>query len=225
MLSEVDIKSMRSQRRVLGILCILLAPCSFLFGLIGAKYNEPYWYTSISDTYYANSKILMIGLLFSTAVYFLSYKGYDKKDRICSLVEAISAFGIITFPNGNTQLRNVTGLFCLPNNVSNVIHDISAGTLFITFGVNIFFLFTLGDVNNPKKRQRNIIYRVCGIMIFLGVIAQMIYGFVYNNYLSYTTPPSAFTMINEFIMLIAFGFSYLVKSEAIAKLNDNIELA
>ena len=29
-----------------------------------------------------------------------------------------------------------------------------------------------------------------------------------------------FTWINEFFMLEAFGFAYLVKSEAIAKLND-----
>lgn len=214
MLSEIEIKSMLSQRRILGILCILLAPCSLLFGLIGAKYNELYWYTSISSTYYANSKIIMIGLLFATSVFFFSYKGYDIKDRICSLIEAISAMGIIIFPNGDTRLREVTGLFCLPLKISLIFHCISAMVLFISFGINILCLFTIGDKTNPKKRNRNIIYYICGSVILLGVLAQFIYILIP------TSDHSLFTMINEFIMLTAFSFAYLVKSEAIFALND-----
>lgn len=214
MLSEIEIKSMLSQRRILGILCILLAPCSLLFGLIGAKYNEPYWYTSISSTYYANSKIVMIGLLFATSVFFFSYKGYDIKDRICSLIEAISAIGVIVFPNGNTNLKEVTGLFCLSLKTSMIFHCISAAILFIAFGINILCLFTIGDKTNPKKRHRNIVYYICGSVILLGVLAQFIYVLIP------TSDHSLFTMINESIMLTAFGFAYLVKSEAIFALND-----
>lgn len=214
MLSEIEIKSMLSQRRILGILCILLAPCSLLFGLIGAKYNESYWYTSISSTYYANSKIVMIGLLFATSVFFFSYKGYDIKDRICSLIEAISAMGIIIFPNGDTQLREVTGLFCLPLHTSGIIHSTCAAVLFISFGINILCLFTIGDKTNPKKRQRNVVYYICGALILLGVLSQFLY-IVFRH-----DTHSVITMINEFVMLVAFGFAYLVKSEAIFALND-----
>ena len=215
MISETEVKSMLLQRRILGILCILLAPCSLLLGLIGAKYNEPYWWSSISSTYYANSKIIMIGLLFSTSVFFFSYKGYDIKDRICSLIEAISAAGIIIFPNAGTQLTDVTGVFCLPIHTSDIIHCSFAMTLFITFGVNIIFLFTLGDKTNPKKKLRNKIYYTCGIGIILGILSQVICTVIGCD--MFHTP---ITTINEVVMLTSFGFAYLVKSEAIFKLND-----
>lgn len=197
------------QRRMLGILCALLAPLSILFGLLGD--NLPKWYFSISATYYANSKILMIGLLFATGVFFLSYKGYDWKDRVLAIIQAISAFGIIIFPCSTEGIFGGVGLFGLYISVSHTIHCVFASLLFLAFGINITFLFTLGDTSNEQKKNRNLVYYICGITIFVFMIVQAITS-TFN-----ILPNVPTTLINEAIMLIAFSVAWLVKSELVLK--------
>lgn len=217
---NVDIKTMIIQRRILGILCALLAPCSVLFGLFGLNVNYPTWYMTISDTYYANDKIIMIGLLFSTAVFFFSYRGYDIKDRICSLVEAIASLGIIIFPK-NIQYVEYVGLFNLPVKVSGIFHNIFASTMFLTFAFQILFLFTKGS-NEPtsKKKLRNKIYRVCGsIILFFAICMGLAETAIFTSWVPEWFP---IKLIDETFMLTAFAFAYLVKSEAINKFNDTV---
>lgn len=205
------------QRRALGILCALLAPCCLLFGLFGKDVNLPGWYESISATYYANDKIFMIGLLFATAVFFFTYAGYDWRDRLVSIIQGAAALGVITFPCYSAGLPPTTGLFNLPVSASNIIHCISATTLFLAFGVNIMFLFTLssGEITDAKAK-RNMIYRICGGTIFLFMIIQACTStFLKGKFGSFPT-----TWFNEFIMLEAFSVAWLVKGEAIGTLND-----
>ena len=61
----------RSTRWTIAWLCLLLPFLSILFGFIGVLqgYNPAWWYYSISDTYYANSKAIMIGILSITTFY------------------------------------------------------------------------------------------------------------------------------------------------------------
>lgn len=213
---EVQRESMMFQRRALAILCMLLAPSCLLFGLFGISQNLPEWYKSISSTYYANSKMFMIGLLYAIAVFFISYRGYDWKDRTCAIIEAISALGIIVFPCQTPAIPEYIGLFCLPITVSNIFHCICASVLFITFDFNVLVLFRKsGPEPTEKKKLRNIIYFICGIIIFIFMVLQALST-------KFSFFPSWFptTWFNEFMMLEAFGFAYLVKSEAIAKLND-----
>ena len=215
---NVDKTSMLIQRRILGILCMSLAPLSILFGLFGLDVNPNYWYTSISSTYWANSKIIMIGLLFATAIFFFSYKGYDWKDRVCSLIQAISALGVIMFPTRPEIYMERTGLFLLPESIAYALHLTSASVLFVTFAINILCLFTIGS-NEPteKKKLRNKIYRVCGILI---AVSSVLIGAQTLPPFKYIPKWFPYTMIFEFIALFSFGFAYLVKSEAIHKFND-----
>lgn len=215
---NIHLDSVLFQRRILGSLCALLVPLCILFGLFGLDTNAPSWYLTISDTYYANSKMWMIGIIFATSIFFFSYKGYDWKDRVCSLVQAISAIGIVAFPcTGPDPLANV-GLFNIPAHISFFVHRIFASILFIAFAINVTFLFTLGD-NDPTKQKkiRNRIYRVCGIIIFVFMGIQALTATVLAKYIPDWLP---MTLINEFFMLEAFAFAYIVKSEAIKKFND-----
>ena len=214
---NTELTSMIIQRRVLGTLCGLLAPCSLLFGFIGWKYNLPGWYMSISSTYYANSKIFMIGLLCATSIFFFAYKGYDWKDRVCSLVQAIAAIGIVIFPCATLGIPERVGLFCLSVHISNIIHCIMAATLFLAFDFNILFLFTLGNGEpTERKKLRNKIYYICGGIIFVFMVLQ---GFrlQVSKILPVWFP---LTWFNEFMMLESFAFAYIVKSSAIGKFND-----
>lgn len=198
-------ETMRLQRKILGVLCALLAPSCIILGLLGN--NLPYWYCSISATYYANSKICMIGLLFATSVFFFSYKGYDWKDRLMSLLQAVSALGIIVFPCKTEGIPETVGVFNLPFEVSHGIHCVMAGLLFGSFATNITFLFTLGDESNKQKAKRNMVYRTCGTVIYVFMLLQA---------MSTALPvPEWFplTMINEAVMLEAFAVAWLVKAQ------------
>jgi len=218
MKQDVQRESMMYQRKALGVLCMLLAPSCLLFGLFGIGQNLPKWYMSISSTYYANSKAFMIGLLYAVSVFFFSYKGYDWRDRLCAIVEAISAIGIVLFPCNTPGIPSNVGLFHLPVAVSHVIHCIFASVLFIAFDFNVLYLFRLsGPEPTKQKKLRNTIYLICGIIILVFMLIQGLSGTKLFEFVPSWFP---FTWFNEFIMLEAFGFAYIVKSQAISKLND-----
>lgn len=217
---NTELKSMLHQRFALGILCALLVPSCILFGLLGVHLgiNPEGWYMSISDTYYANSKMCMIGLLFATGVFFFSYKGYDWRDRLCSLIQSLACMGIIAFPCTGPDSTSRVGLFGAIATESSKIHCFFAALLFVTFAINVLFLFTLGKGEPTKqKKVRNTIYRVCGIIIVTFIIIQSLTATVLAKYIPAWLP---MTLINEFFMLEAFAFAYIVKSEAIKKFND-----
>jgi magnesium-transporting ATPase (P-type) len=214
---KLDLKQINKQRFVLGTLCILLAPCCILFGLFGSN-NYPDWYMSISDTYYANSRMFMIGLLFTTGVFFGAYRGYDLKDRIVSWIEAICALGIVAFPTNSSYSDKTVGLFDLSKSTSGTFHCFFAATLFITFAVNILWLFTLTNgIVTKQKKIRNKVYYVCGITILVFMVLEILFVAKCFN-----IPKGVpMTLINEFVMLTAFGVAYLTKSEFFKKLNDH----
>jgi|SRR5574344_121070 hypothetical protein len=213
----MDLNTNLYQRRVLGVLCALLAPACLIFGFLGLGVNLPGWYHSISDTYYANDKIFMIGLLFATSVFFFTYKGYDWRDRMMSLIQAVSALGVIVFPCSVSGAGETTGLFNLKMSTSSIFHCASAGILFGTFAINILWLFTKsgGEMTDGKKK-RNRVYKICGWTIIVVAISQIIEGAFFSNVIG----DFPYIWLNEFIMLVAFSVAWLVKGEAIKQLND-----
>ena len=205
------------QRKALGILCALLAPLCLGFGLFGLNTNAEHWWYSISATYYANSKMFLIGLLFTIFIYFLSYKGYDLLDRISTIVAAIASIMIVAFPCNCPGAGELVGIFNIPVNISAIVHNISAAILFTDFAFMICFAFTKtsGEMTKEKK-TRNTIYYVCAGIIVLFEIWQLITALIdfFEGY---------WTIINEFIMLLAFSFAWLTKGGMFKKLNDKDE--
>ena len=119
-------ETMKLLRKVLGWLCILLAPLSVGFGFLAYELNGPHFWYSISATYYASSKLWMIGLLFAASITFLCYRGYDSKDNWLANLSGIFAFGVIAFPCATDKAGLTEGLFNLPIGISNIIHCASA---------------------------------------------------------------------------------------------------
>jgi hypothetical protein len=213
--ADIDKEIMKHQRMMLGVMCGLLAPLAVLFGIIGENPDE--WWYSISATYYCNSKILMIGLLFTTFVYFLSYRGYDKRDNIITSISGIAALFVIAFPT-NTSFVNDTelvGLIHLPVTTTNIIHCVSASILFVSFSVMILLQFTKSEGEmTPEKKKRNILYKICGNVINIFMAFQM-FTATYDEYF-----PNWWTMVNETVMLTAFAVAWLCKAGCFKKLND-----
>lgn len=214
-MNELEEKTMHRQQFILGWLCIALPFLSILFGLFGVLTHVNYfgWWHSISATYYANSKIIMIGLLFTTGIYFWAYKGYDKIDNFITNIAAISAFGIICFPT-YTQYEHHVGLFSLKTNISLIFHCVSAFTFYLCFLLMIFrFRKTLDKKTiTDKKKIRNKFYLMFGSIISVCIVLIVLKTiFKWPNYL---------IIILETILQICCGFSWLIKSGAFKNLND-----
>lgn len=192
---------------------MLLAPLSVGFGFLNYKGNGPTFWYSISATYYASSKLWMIGLLFAAGITFLCYKGYDKIDDIITSISGICAINVAAFPCACAAAGSREGLFNLPIGVSNVIHCISAALLFVSFAVMIWFRFTLsGGEPTGRKALRNKIYKICAAVIAAFMISQILTSGVFHI--------GWMTVVNEAFMLTAFAIAWLVKGEAFKILND-----
>ncbi len=193
----------RSARWTMAWLCLLLPFLSVLFGLIGVLqgYNPAGWYYSISDTYYANSKAVMIGILSITSFYFATYKGYDIRDRIINILAAICAAGVALFPN-----KGVDGLIQMPN-VGGIIHCVFALVLYLTFFLNCVWLFRLGNSNTKEKKIRNNVYLGCGISI--AVAAGVL---VASSVFNWTQYVPNLVWIAEVVAQIAYAVAWFIKS-------------
>lgn len=207
-------------RKVLGILGMLLAPLSLLTALIFGP-NSAYpvsnlWYSSISITFYSNAGPIMIGLLVATGIFLITYTGYNTLDNVLCTIAGIASIGIAFFPCENNAVNIPVGIFNLPINISTIIHSICAGVFFGILSFNSIFLFTKTDqdivVKGTKKWQRNLIYRICGIVMAISMVVGAISGKF--------GIPKAILMVAEWIALTAFGISWLVKGDVIKALND-----
>ena len=198
----------RSARWTMAWLCLLLPFLSVLFGLIGVLqgYNPAEWYHSISDTYYANSKAIMIGILSITSFYFATYKGYDIRDRIINILAAICAAGVALFPN-----KGVDGLIQMPN-VGGIIHCAFALVLYLTFFLNCVWLFRLGNSNTKEKKIRNNVYLGCGISIAVAASA-----LVANSVFNWAQYVPNLVWIAEVVAQIAYAVAWFIKSGRLIK--------
>jgi hypothetical protein len=190
------------QRLVLGIICGLLPICCILFGLIGADeapLGEVWWH-SISATYFSNSQVWMVGSLILASFFFATYNGYDIGDKVLTRISSASSLGVAIFPCYNEAFDRC-GLFMLPTKVSSYIHNTSAVILFISFAAMILTQFTKG-----KSKKRNRIYYICGAIIILFIISQVITSILDISWM---------TIVNEFFMLESFAVAWIVKSRAV----------
>lgn len=204
------------QQKILGYLCILLPVLSIGFGVIGwlIGSNDPTWFHSISDTYYANSKMFMIGLLFACGIYFWSYKGYDLWDNIITSISAITSFLIVVFPCF-TEYREIAGLFCLPVEISQYFHNISALILYTTFCIQVMRFRKHGATMTYMKKIRNNIYLCCFITMCFGASIVIL-----QKRIPFLKELDWFVIIGETFLQIGYGIAWLVKAECFKKLND-----
>jgi hypothetical protein len=197
-------------RKAIGILGIGL-PFILAIGLL--ILNGSGIQSSISSYYHTLMGDVFVGILCAIGVFMLSYKGYEKVDNLAGDFACLMALGVALFPvapqETTDSLVKLVGM----------LHYIFAALFFLTLAYFSLRLFTKTDPTAPptrKKLQRNMVYKVCGYLILVSLALIVVVNFL---------PDSAKTQIMhldpvfwlEAIAVVAFGFSWLTKGEALLK--------
>jgi hypothetical protein len=184
---------------------------------------------SISAYYYTVMGSVFVGSLCAIGVFLLSYR-YEKWDIIASIIAGICAIGVALFPTAPevdpTAIQKAIG----------IVHGTFTGLFFLTLAYMSIFLFTkthpyqaveprkpmdylpmfvmtrtkLGLPLNPRKKRRNIIYRVCGYIMLLCIIGIVIVGI---NFIKEHVKQYYPVFWLEWLAIFAFGVSWLMKGE------------
>jgi len=208
--SSSMIISFLTLRRIVGILGIALPLVLLIFGEVIFQLGLR---TSISSYYHTGMGDVLVGTLCAFGVFLCTYKGYDRRDQVAGILGGIFAIGIALFPT--TPDDKITS----PDQIVGILHVAFTALFFATLIYSSLFLFTLSNDKEPtdKKRKRNVVYRVCGVIMILSVIG-IIIGFFFPSIGSVFGDSLVFWM--EAFAIWAFGVSWFTKGEAIGFLSD-----
>ncbi|MBU1237675.1 MAG: DUF998 domain-containing protein [Gammaproteobacteria bacterium] len=192
-------------RRAIGIIGVGLP-----FALVLGKWllESPGLQPSISDYYYTVMRDVFVGCMYAIGIFLMSYRGYEKADNIAGNLACVFAIGVACFP---TTPLDPTPL----HEKISYVHFSCAAAFFLTLAYFCLKLFTKTNPDKAMTRRkgtRNLIYKVCGWIILACVGLLAIYAaFLRDSVLA----RYELVFWLETIAILAFGFSWLTKGEAI----------
>ena len=195
-------------RKAVGIIGVMLP-----FGLaIGKSLAQgPGIEDSISYYYYTDMRSLLVASLCAIGMFLVSTRGYDNRDKYAGWFACVFAIGVAFCPT--TRHENPSGL----ERFIGWEHLLWAASLFGTLAYFSWFLFTETDPTKkptPRKLVRNIVYRVCAVVIVVSILLDPV--FTKGGLHPVASWPDAVFCL-ESLAVFAFGVSWLVKGEAILK--------
>ncbi len=196
--------SVPTLRKTLGVLGLFL-PFILLIGS-GAIGGLTQVQRSVSMYYYTNMGDVLVGVLLAYGLFLFAYKGYDRIDYLLAKMACLFSLGVALCPCDH------------PNPIISNTHFISAILLFLIFTLFSLFRFpkTGKTEPTPEKIKRNIIYRVCGIVMLLSMVLMGVYfAFLVDETPAIDKLQPVFWL--EAILLVAFGISWLLKGEFFLK--------
>ncbi len=213
----------KSLRQIVGALGMLLPILLLLISLIFFELNAPL--ESISHYYFTRASTLFTGSMGLIGTFLIVYSGEERVDFWVSNIAGVAALCIAFFPTSN-----LSTICCNPEmpyavtffdeskeGWRSVLHYIAAAVFLVALAYMSLFLFVKSDQKRhsqgPKKIMRNRIYRFCGILMFAALIVVVLglTGIIPEE--TYDNLRLTFWM--EAIAVEAFGFSWLVKGEAL----------
>lgn len=165
--------------------------------------------SSISAYYYTSMRDVFVGSLCAIGVFLLSYRGYEPADNLAGNLACVFVIGVALFPTlpatGASAAQAVVGH----------IHLAFASAYFLTLAYFSLVLFRKTHANKSmteRKKQRNVVYTVCGYAILV-CIALIVVDTVFLKNTALQTINPVFWL--ESVAVLAFGISWLTKGEAI----------
>jgi hypothetical protein len=204
------ILSDKAYRRLIGILGMALPLICFAGGAIFAGYPLQ---ASISSYYHTNVRDFFVGLMFGLSFFLVTYKGHERIDTVADIVTGLAGLSLALFPCLGKDATDPVGFFQLPPAVSDIVHVCSAGAFFLLLAFTATFLFTRSSHERPEgqKLKRNVLYIVCGCLMFAGLACLLMLRIFFPAALEDTSV----VFWIETLMLEAFGVSWLVKGETL----------
>lgn len=165
---------------------------------------------SLSASYYSPLRGVFVGSISAIAVFLLSYRGYGPVDDISGDVAGTAAVGLALFPTA--PLSGATGVQVLIGDV----HLAFAGVFFLMLAFFCGFLFprTGSLPATPRKRQRNLVYRVTGALILVTIVLLAV---MQVSAVAEALHPRLWL---ETVAVLAFGVAWAVKGETLGVLRD-----
>lgn len=203
-----DDLSSNGHRQLLGVLGIALPLMVYLTAIWRplSEMERPWsLLASISGYYHTGAEAVFIGIVVALGIFLITYDGYNNptgwKDRLASRIAGTGALLLAFYPTAVEGEYPALGWWMT---YMGIAHFTGATVLFVSFAYMSYFLFPVTDkALTPEKRRRNVLHKVCGIVIVCCLIWAGIASFVLNAPIFWP----------ESIMLLAFGVSWLVKGK------------
>ena len=212
-----DVISYQELRKLVGFLALAFPLVLVIGAVLRCSVPGVELQSSISGYYHTAMRDVFVGTLCVVAFFLFSYRGYRDSpwDAIAAKVACVFALGVAGFPTGVeapypacTMVPSTT----IPSWVGTV-HYAFAAALFATLAVFSLVLFTKSKGGmTAAKKKRNVIYRVCGVVMCLCMVLILLYRVFFDH-----TPLRAYKPVFwlEATALWAFGVSWLTKGEVL----------
>lgn len=206
----------KTLRKIIGVLGMALPLLLYLFLYFDVGMTSPL--ESLSHYFYTRVSCIFVGVLTVLGIFLIIYKGKERVDFFVSIAAGIFILCVVCFPTDN-----LSGKY-LPYSVTTLndtrfrigFHYASAGIFLCCLTYMSLFLFTKSDKaparQGSMKKIRNWIYRICGILMIIAILVIAAGGLKIIPKGFYDDNCLTFWM--ETLAVESFGFSWLVKGEA-----------
>ncbi|MCO1659521.1 DUF998 domain-containing protein [Pseudonocardia humida] len=192
-------------RRAIGVIGVGLPVVLPLGEVLFFRAGLP---ATISGFYYTDMRNVLVGAMCAVGVYLLYYPGYDRGDNLTSAVAGLGAITLALSPTTPPARAPTTA-----EAVAGVVHYVGAGAFFLALAYLSYFRFTrTAGAPTAQKLRRNVLYRVCGIVMVVAIALAVLLDNVLPEAVSGAVLPVFWL---EVAAVLAFGLSWLVKGEAL----------
>ncbi|MFT3911680.1 MAG: hypothetical protein QM737_19815 [Ferruginibacter sp.] len=220
---KIWLSEQKSLRKLVGILGMLLPLLLYVYLYIVTGHCCTL--ESVSHYYFTRAGSIFTIVLSLLAIFLMIYKGKAKLDFILSTAAGVFALCVILFPTTNVKPeiccddnnKYIITVLEISRGVRSTFHYVAAAIFLGCLAFMSIFIFTKSDkprsLQTPKKKIRNVIYVVCGILMLLALLV------AFAGYKDWIDPDfynsHHLTFWMETIAVESFGFSWLVKGEFI----------
>jgi len=167
---------------------------------------------SISSYYYTDVRNIFVGTLCAIGVFLICYR-YQYWDDVFATLAGACSIGVAfcpPVPPDPSGLARVTG----------ALHVVFAACFLIAMGLMCLFLFTRSDTPPDRlptaKRTRNLVYRICGVLVLLFTVLAGLCAFASQSFIDAVHP----LFWCEAVATFAYGFAWWVKGETLWRDTD-----
>ncbi|RTY89821.1 hypothetical protein [Flavobacterium sp. GT3R68] len=215
--------SYMTMRNLIGFSGMLLP---FVLALTTSKtFSDKIIEPSISDYYYTSNGDVLVVMLSMLSVFLFTYKGYEWKEKMWTVIAAICGIGIAFSPTVTKYSRSSFSVHTAHEKVPLILglerHLLFAVTFFITLSIISLVYFPKSNKkylvdskgNRTQKAKRNIVFKVCGWTMIGCVLILGIYFLCTPVHEIAGDFPVIFVF--EAIAIEAFGISWITKGETL----------